>query len=480
MKKMAKLVMLAFAMIVSCVLSAGMTTEAAGTANQAGAQKVTAVSAYVRKAMSYYDTTFYVNTGTRYQVVAKVAPANATTKTVKYSSNNPRVARVDERGVLTVLREGKATVYVQATDGSRKYTALNIVSVNASRIKTKVTTIKATGSRTNLVLGGALAQAKIRVGVAPSSASMKRVAYISSNPGVVKVDATTGVVTAVKPGRANVYVKTLDGSNKYARVTFTVYDSVKSIRFTKSNYKVYVGQYSNVLANLNKYAYGEVTYSISSADQKIAKVGTYSGKILGVARGTVTVTARATGGKTTTAKITVVDKTVTKVTPVKGSTADATVTFTGSMANIEKDILSLLKKSGLDANTTKQIKVNGNTHTVKYTGSTLVFDGNKKLTDVTKGTKTVEVGITADAIKFVKGLEMASFKSGTYNYTIKIGGYTFKKLVLGNPYMKLSTSNKTYSVYAQNGSLYFVGTISNKLKNAIEADGAAKVTVVKQ
>ena len=56
--------------------------------------------------------------GTTIQLVATVAPSNATLKDIYWSSENKEVATVDQSGKVTVFRPGEATISAMAIDGS--------------------------------------------------------------------------------------------------------------------------------------------------------------------------------------------------------------------------------------------------------------------------------------------------------------------------------------------------------------------------
>ena len=64
-----------------------------------------------------------------YQLVATIAPDDATNKNVTWSSSNPEFASVDQNGLVTALSEGNTTVTVKTKDGGK--TATCEVKVNA-------------------------------------------------------------------------------------------------------------------------------------------------------------------------------------------------------------------------------------------------------------------------------------------------------------------------------------------------------------
>ena len=71
------------------------------------------------------------------QLSYAVQPANASIQQVKWSSSDSKVLSVDERGVVTAHKAGKATITCKATDGSGKYAKVKI-TVAANELSRKV------------------------------------------------------------------------------------------------------------------------------------------------------------------------------------------------------------------------------------------------------------------------------------------------------------------------------------------------------
>ena len=76
-----------------------------------------------------------VGTGTG-TLTATIAPANATNKTVNWSSSNEAVATVDSNGLITPVAVGETTITVKTTDGN--YEAICTVTVTAANVATAV------------------------------------------------------------------------------------------------------------------------------------------------------------------------------------------------------------------------------------------------------------------------------------------------------------------------------------------------------
>lgn len=158
-------------------------------------------------------TTATLSVGATQQVTPTVAPANATNKTVTYSSNNTGVATVNGAGLITAIASGTATITVTTQDGSKTATA--VITVNSSNVA--VTSVSLSPGSATLAVGGTQ---QLTPTVLPSNATNKSVSYTSNNTGVATVDAS-GLVTAIANGTATITVTTSDG-NKTSTAAITV------------------------------------------------------------------------------------------------------------------------------------------------------------------------------------------------------------------------------------------------------------------
>ncbi|SNR39341.1 Ig-like domain-containing protein [Flavobacterium sp. ov086] len=151
--------------------------------------------------------------GATQQLTPTVAPANATNKTVTYSSNNTGVATVNGSGLVTAIASGSATITVTTQDGNK--TATVVITVSSSNVA--VTSVSLSPTTATLSVGGTQ---QLTPTVLPSNATNKAVSYASNNTGVATVNAS-GLVTAVANGSAIITVTTADG-NKTSTATITV------------------------------------------------------------------------------------------------------------------------------------------------------------------------------------------------------------------------------------------------------------------
>jgi len=168
------------------------------------------------------QTTASLTTSAMMTLTATVLPANASNKTVTWSSSNPSVATVDN-GVVTAVGVGTATIIVTTQNGSK--TAACSVTV------TGVALTGVTLNKTTLSLLKAGATETLIANVLPATATNKTVTWSSSNASVATVNAG-GTVTATGVGTATITATTQEGS-KTATCSVTV-AGVAQVRFYNS------------------------------------------------------------------------------------------------------------------------------------------------------------------------------------------------------------------------------------------------------
>lgn len=152
-------------------------------------------------------------------IEATVLPANATNKTLKWSSSAPTIATVDSKGLVKALKVGTAVITATTPDG--KVSAKTNVVVNPILVTSIVLEPR------NIIMAVESTQ-KISAAVLPSNASDKALTWNSNAPTIVSVDSK-GTVKALKEGTAIITASTADG-----KIRNTVTVQVKNdVRFLK-------------------------------------------------------------------------------------------------------------------------------------------------------------------------------------------------------------------------------------------------------
>jgi hypothetical protein len=149
------------------------------------------------------DSAASVFSGATLQMLATILPADATNKTVAWSTGDESIATIDSvSGLLTAIKVGTITVTATATDGTgvsgSEQITVNPVAVTGVTLDKTSDTIRVGGTD------------QFTATITPSNATNKNVAWTSSDSNIVSVDAT-GEITAVSVGSATITVTTADG-----------------------------------------------------------------------------------------------------------------------------------------------------------------------------------------------------------------------------------------------------------------------------
>ena len=148
-------------------------------------------------------------------VNATVLPANATDKSLTYSSSDNRVVSVSSSGVLTGLMEGKAMVTATSVSNPSASDSLEVTVLPAKEEGGHKVSISP--STWEMSEGSSL---KLNVTTEPELDENGSIYYSSSDSNIATV-SQDGVVTAIKEGRATISARIV-GTNDMASMDLTV------------------------------------------------------------------------------------------------------------------------------------------------------------------------------------------------------------------------------------------------------------------
>lgn len=161
-------------------------------------------------------------TGETLTIVATVTPDNAADKTLTWTSDNERIAKVDQNGVVTALRKGEALITATSVNGVEAYCLVTV--------KQAPTSISLNESDIDLPLGD---EFQLVATVKPADSEDKSVVWVSSDPGTATVDAN-GLVKAIENGTAIITATTVNGLKAECEVN-VVTVKVESIELNPSS-----------------------------------------------------------------------------------------------------------------------------------------------------------------------------------------------------------------------------------------------------
>ncbi len=398
-----------------------------------------------------------VNVGGTIKLSATVAPANATDKTVTWTSSNEKVATVAADGTVMAVAKGNAIITVTTKDGNKTATCNVTVEATVETTVVNVTGVTLDKTAADINVGGTI---KLSATVAPANATDKTVTWASSNEKVATV-AADGTVKAVAKGTAVITVTTKDG-NKTATCNVTV--KIPATKVTVSSKQVYVvkGKSVSVKAYVQPL---DTTDKVewTSSNTKVATVK--NGKISAKKVGKATITAKA-GDKTAKVTVNVVKK-AAKAKSVKLNKKAATL------------------KVGKKITLTAKINPTKSTDTLKWSSS------NKKVATVDQygvvtakkaGTATITVK-TSSGKKATCKITVPGVKLKKTSATVKVGKTTKiqikSKTVKNDKVKSYKSSDKTIATVDKKGKVKGIkagkATITVTMKSG--ATATFKVTV---
>jgi len=202
---------------------------------------------------------------------------------ITWESQNPDIATVNQKGKITGVKKGTATIVLSASGCAKAYVKVTVVGKNKGV------------QRITLPRSFSLQRTKtkqLRVAFSPSKPKDKTVIWTSSDKNIVSVDAG-GLVTAVKVGKAT--ITATSSSGKQDTVTITVKPLlVKSVTISgKATMKA--GETQTLTAAIKPAGADNQKLKWKSSNKSIATVDG-SGVVTAKKKGKVIITATAKDG----------------------------------------------------------------------------------------------------------------------------------------------------------------------------------------
>lgn len=231
------------------------------------------------------EATLYV--GGQTQLLATIAPENATDKHLSWTSSNSSIATVDSNGLVKALGKGTAVITVSTINGKTAQCTVTVNPVYPESIAVSPATYK-------FYVGD---EYQLTATITPTDVQDKTVSWSSSDASVVTVD-NTGLIKAVKVGSATVTAKTADGKTASSVITVNpVYPS--TVTLNSSERYIHAKEAYQLVATITPSDVKDSSLEWSSADENIAVVDPY-GKVVGRAVGSTVITVKSPGGASAT------------------------------------------------------------------------------------------------------------------------------------------------------------------------------------
>lgn len=226
-----------------------------------------------------------VTTGRYTQAKVTAQPADASDKSVTWTSSDERIATV-VNGRVTGQKAGTCTVTC-ASKTNPEITASATVIVSQL-----VTRIEFTNQKDELSFRTG-EKLQLQWEVLPDDATDTAVTFKSAHPKIATV-GSNGMLTAISRGTATIYATAQDASKRQAAVRVTVIQPVTGVEMQNRLYYVQLGWSGNVRAIVQPRNANNQRVYWSSEDEDIATIrsnGTSTGHVQGNRRGRTTITA---------------------------------------------------------------------------------------------------------------------------------------------------------------------------------------------
>lgn len=145
------------------------------------------------------------------QLQVTITPQEARDHKVIYTSSNPEVATVDDKGNVQAIRSGETTITVKAEENSVQ----NQIKIT---VYSKVTGIVLDQKEINMQVGDTF---KINGYIEPEDANDKKIIYSSSNLQVATIDEN-GIITALQEGETTLIASSNENTSIQSECKLTV------------------------------------------------------------------------------------------------------------------------------------------------------------------------------------------------------------------------------------------------------------------
>lgn len=236
------------------------------------------------------------------QITCSFSPEEATIHEAEYTSVNPKVATVDENGLVTAHTRGTCTINIKSVDGSARTSVKFTVQQHAETVQFKK-------KEYNLVAGKTI---QLAAKVLPTNASHKRLKWSSSDESVAKVD-NKGLVRTKGIGDAVITATNEAEPHIYGSVVIHSVKPIKSIRFEQTVYDTGVGAQIQLVPVIEPADASHTKLKYTARNRQVCSVDE-NGLVTTLHGGITTVTATTTDGTNRTAEVT-----VRSIVPVEGA-----------------------------------------------------------------------------------------------------------------------------------------------------------------
>ena len=249
------------------------------------------------QSVSLSQTSLTMYAGDSKTLTATVLPADASDKSLKWSSSNTNVVTVDANGVVKAVGYGKATITVTCASNS------GIKATCEVNVYARCTGVELSATNVQLYVGESFT---LTANTLPLATTDGQIEWSVSNESVIKRN-TDGSIVAVGVGTADVIARSTDGGYE-AKCTVTVKAIVvaESVTLNKQSMTMYAGETANLVATVLPVDAKDKTLNWSSSDNNVVTVDANGSiRAVGYGKAIITVSCVANSAIKATCELTV-------------------------------------------------------------------------------------------------------------------------------------------------------------------------------
>lgn len=230
-----------------------------------------------------------ITLGTTETYTLKTTVENGTLSQVSFTTDNSKVAGIDNNGKITAVGVGTSKITAKTYNGKTASCTVTVKKLADSITLNKTSITLGVGEKYDL-----------NSSIPNNTAAYYRL-YYSNNTAIAPVQKAGGLITAKTAGTTTVRCKLNNGKEAICKVTVKSAPSSVSLNHSSSTLKVGQSQTLTAAYNSNAYSYRNTW---TSSNTYVATVNS-TGKISAKSQGTATITYKTYNGKTASCKLTV-------------------------------------------------------------------------------------------------------------------------------------------------------------------------------
>ena len=237
------------------------------------------------KELKLNKNAFNLEVGQTEKLTLSVEPAKASLPEIIWSSDNDKVAQVDNTGLVKAISVGNCVITVKTKN--EKLSVTSNVTVDPKSVKE----FKLDKTSVSLEVGNS---EKLSTIITPVDAVVPEIQWISGNEKIATV-GNTGVIKAVSIGTTTVTAKIKNGVLSATSNVSVKAKSVKGITLSKTSLTLQVGSSEKLQFILTPTDAGNQNVTYSSSNTKIATVAS-NGSVKAIAPGTTDIIVKSEDG----------------------------------------------------------------------------------------------------------------------------------------------------------------------------------------